>query len=785
MSEATCLLAWEKVMIRTMEYLFLAIFFCWMPLHANQTESHLLKTYQTARGMAKVNAAIHLAESFSNTHPDSAFFYANQAYKLSVTTHRKKNIAIALQEMGSAKSAMGEYHEAAEYFQRAYTLLRALKQEAAAEQSLKALVHTYAALKDTSNCIHYAQVYLELAASLQDSLNQIEALHYLTDCSLGQKDYGAALSYLYDQLRMLPQDAGMQRWETEYRLAEFYYHICAYDEADKQLATVIRSSSLSGEVNFLSKCFALRSATALAQQKDEVAAQFANISLEYAQTPSEKRNALMLLAQASLSGAKLKSASNALTQLSELSESLPEPKIKAQIASLQGQLALQQQDITHAMNHYNVASKHYSQAKMRPEELEMQIAISELRFAHYPGSTKAHWLDALVTAALSTGKIDLIKRAYKLRYQFYKTISPKRALDDINEYRLWADSLYTLNSNTQLHNAEILHKTESQQQELQRLSYAAELNDIKLTQQATRRKIIMIIVAMVGVFSGYVLLRYRAKRRQDILITESNMQLTRKHAELQRITSQQEALVKELELLNATKTKFFSIISHDLKNAFHSLRTGCRLLSSDIGDLDNATITLLSHELKSSSEKVYKLLENLLQWAASQLGSLAVNPQEIVIQRIIDEVFDLLDPFAQKKGVSLENRVDDTVRICVDANMFRSVIENLVYNALKFCNMSDSITIGVTCDETCCRISVTDTGIGMDQETMEKLFRLDQHITTPGTGQEKGSGLGLILCSEFVHKNKGKIWLDSTLGQGTTVYIELPRHCNEEACDEY
>lgn len=764
--------------------LYIAIFFIWMPLCASQRIDHLRSKYHSSHGVSHIHSAIQLAEEFLPSNPDSAFYYATRAYELSLKKNKKELTGKALYAMGTSQSARGKYHEASDYLLRSYTLLQAQKHNSVAQKCLKALVENYKTLQDTSRQAQYAQEYLDFAHSCNDTLAHLDALHHLTHCSLLHHDYETGLGLLYEQLHLLPPDATFQRWEIELQLAELYYQIEAYDNAEEHLEHVVQASRMTADKEFVRRCFSLRAKTAFAQQNVEYALQYARITLEYSHTAAQRAQTLIFLVEIALHDNDLNAASTYLQQAQNEIKTAPDLEQQAHIARLQARVAIASGSTAQAIQHYRNSAERYMQAQMHPEELEMQLAIVDLQLKSSPHQVRAVMLDDLITRATLLDDVSLIGQAYQLRYRYYMHSNPVRALDDINEYSMWVDSLRVLNSQKHLANMEVLHRSESQQQELQRLIYTAELNDAKLTRQNTKRNIVISVIAIIMVLSAFILLRYREKRKQDLAITENNLLLTRQHNELQKITTQQEVLVKDLERLNATKTKFFSIISHDLKNAFHSLRTGSKLLSSNIGELDNETITLLSHELKSSSEKVYTLLENLLQWAASQLGSLTVEPRNIEVNGLVEEIFARLEPYAQKKGIELKNRVPFHEYVYADENMMRSVIENLLYNALKFCTIADTITVDMTCRETCCRITVADTGIGIDKETMDKLFRLDHHITTPGTNKEKGSGLGLIVCSEFVHKNKGRIWLESALDEGTTVYVELPRSNNEVVCED-
>jgi signal transduction histidine kinase len=231
---------------------------------------------------------------------------------------------------------------------------------------------------------------------------------------------------------------------------------------------------------------------------------------------------------------------------------------------------------------------------------------------------------------------------------------------------------------------------------------------------------------------------------------------------------------KELGELNAMKDKFFSIIAHDLKGALQVQLSGSRLLSDRIQDIDKKTIKILGQELKKNTNNLFKLLENLLEWARIQTGRITHQPEALALQTIVDSCIDILSVNAKDKGIHISAQVPEEIVVRADKNMIQSVIHNLASNAIKFTRKDGEVKITAVKPNGFVEVAVSDTGVGIDEDRQKKLFRIDEHVTTAGTAEEKGSGLGLILCKEFVEKNGGKIWIESKKGKGTTVRLTLP-----------
>ncbi len=257
-------------------------------------------------------------------------------------------------------------------------------------------------------------------------------------------------------------------------------------------------------------------------------------------------------------------------------------------------------------------------------------------------------------------------------------------------------------------------------------------------------------------------------------------QFYRTHCVFSDITLQQKAeqtLIKSeqrLRELNATKDKFFSIIAHDLKNPFNDLMGFTQLLALNIEKYDKSKIEQFVKIIHQSSKLAYNLLENLLDWSRSQTGTLKFNPEKILINKLVDESIDLLESTAQNKNIQIYSEFDKGLSAFADKNMVKTIIRNLISNAIKYTNQGGHINIKSYSDNKVCKISVSDSGIGISEENIAKIFKIDESFSTIGTEREKGTGLGLILCKEFVEKNSGKLWVKSEPDKGSTFFFTLP-----------
>lgn len=231
----------------------------------------------------------------------------------------------------------------------------------------------------------------------------------------------------------------------------------------------------------------------------------------------------------------------------------------------------------------------------------------------------------------------------------------------------------------------------------------------------------------------------------------------------------------QLEELVATKDKFFNIIAHDLRGPFQSLIGLSELLAENMSAFTTEEIKDINETINKSAVGGFMLLENLLEWARTQTGHIEFNPQKINLHDILMDTFQIQSGPASNKQISLKLDVDKDLHVLADHNMAMTIFRNLVSNAIKFTHEGGAVSVRAAASLTHISILVADNGIGIAGEDMKKLFELDSKISTAGTANEKGSGLGLLLCKEFVTKNKGTISVESSLGKGTTFIIRLPR----------
>lgn len=272
----------------------------------------------------------------------------------------------------------------------------------------------------------------------------------------------------------------------------------------------------------------------------------------------------------------------------------------------------------------------------------------------------------------------------------------------------------------------------------------------------------------------------RKETEEELMRSYEEIQINRELVEenAAELAQLNEKLIQsEIELteMNASKDKFFSIVAHDLKSPFQGLIGFADILMEDFDEMETEQTKYFIKEINASTKNVYKLIEQLLDWSRIQLGKMPFEPENFFIVQSIEFILNLVKANAIKKEITISQSVPDGQLVFADEKMINSVFENLISNAIKFTKRNGKITISSVENDDKVILTVNDTGIGIDSEALDKIFRIDSNHTTKGTESESGTGLGLLLCKELIEKNGGSIQVQSQLGVGTSIIFSLPK----------
>jgi len=224
-----------------------------------------------------------------------------------------------------------------------------------------------------------------------------------------------------------------------------------------------------------------------------------------------------------------------------------------------------------------------------------------------------------------------------------------------------------------------------------------------------------------------------------------------------------------LQKINAEKDKFFSIVAHDLRGPLSAFVGATEIITEEVQNMSIEEIRDITNSMKTSATNIYNLLENLLEWSRLRRGGMTFIPEKINLKEKIITALEVLKETARKKQIDIAVSLSDGIQIIADIHMFETIIRNLISNAIKFTPSGGRVEIAAEAiDQYFALVRITDSGIGMPNELIENLFQIDKKTSRPGTDGESSTGLGLLLCKEFIEKNGGKITVLSEVGKGST-----------------
>ena len=276
---------------------------------------------------------------------------------------------------------------------------------------------------------------------------------------------------------------------------------------------------------------------------------------------------------------------------------------------------------------------------------------------------------------------------------------------------------------------------------------------------------------------------------QNILLHQSNREISnlqrdliKKTHTLENTLSKLNEVNQELNKTNADKDRFMQILGHDLRSPFTTLIGFSGLLANNLHKYDIDKIDNYVGLIQKTAKRTYDLLEDLLLWSKSQSGKIPFEPQEIYLHEMCKQIIETLEENANAKKITIQSMVSEELVLIADLNMLKTIIRNLISNAIKFSYENGQINIFAQSGQFETIVTVFDNGVGMNEEDQLKLWKMTSQHTTLGTAKEKGTGLGLMLCKEFVENHNGRIWVESKVGEGCAFKFTIPAKTEIHNC---
>ena len=609
----------------------------------------------------------------------------------------------------------------------------------------------YALLKP-GKLIHYGKMALILSEKLNLKNDELIAINNIGDGFLNLNDLEEAIKYYLKALKIneeLGNTAGIIK--SYFNLSEVYSLLNNNELAEEYLKKSLELSKNYSQIDNLQMAYNNLGNFYCQLFKNEDALKNFQKSLELS---IENNDTVGMAASYNNMGNVYKNIENneeALKYYLKANKIFIEMNDPFYIAGSFGNIAIiysAMQDEENALKYFSKAFELRKTYKLNRGIPKLICNIAQLYYVQNDFEKSLQYLDtALMYAKMTKSDEDIFRIYYYYSELYLINEDYQRSLNYYKFFTAKKDSLFTIESSKKIADMQVKYDTQKKEKENELLRKESQI-------QKYYRNFLILISLLILIIAIITFNRYLLKKRTNKLLSEKK---------------------KQLEILNATKDKFFSIIAHDLKNPFGTLLSVSQLLANNYYELSEEHKIKIIQTINNSAKLTYNLLENLLHWSVSQQGSMTFDPTKICINDVIADANSLLQLNLEKKNIKLNANFKKDFYGFADRNMLATVFRNLLSNAIKFSHENGEITISIEEMGENNIISFRDTGIGISEKDLQKLFKIEVNNASIGKSKEKGTGLGLILCKEFISKNNGKIWVESKSEIGSTFFVSIPK----------
>ena len=754
--------------------------FCGININGTELDSLQNKIAQL-EGREKVDFLNSLASANNNFDSDVELKFAQQALNLSENLSYSLGLVTALKNLGDINSLNEETRSALNQYKRALEISKKIKDRILIAELNYKIGRAYEQQNDFSNSNKYFLSALEEYRYLRDDKNIFLTLAKLAGVLTERGKFESAKDYFIAAIDM--NLSGIDPALEADLYCDFGSMYFKWGNLDKALDYHQKCLTIRHDIKDDSKIIVSLNSIGLiysAWKKFDVAEDFfakAKSISEKANLQKGKAYSLVNIAKVSQQKGNFEDALSNFEKALNIFEEINEQK-----------------GVQYALIGYGNLLKEIGKNYQALKYFKRLLAISEERndksnvaLALYKIGVIYKSTNSIVQAVQNFNKsIDIAKveNDKDLLLENYKEISESSELlgniDDALKYsRLYSamkDSIVNEISMSRMAEVKSNLAMMKSKKEIESLQQNNLVQSLELESQSKQRNFLFFVTVVVILISSFVYYRYFIKSKTNEVIMAQKNKLDLLNKELNRKNTYLTESESKLKYLNGTKDKFFSIISHDLKNPFSTLMGYSDLLSEYFDDFSNEEKKSIISEIQNSTHRAYSLLENLLQWSKSQRGELQMLPERIDLSIIVSDTLTNLHEDAHKKNIKLISEICEQTYALADYTTLASVVKNLLSNSIKFTNEGGEVKISAVEKGELIEVNVSDNGVSISEEDIDKLFRIDVHHTTIGVAAEKGTGLGLVLCKEFVEKNGGKIWVESESGKGSEFKFTIPKY---------
>jgi signal transduction histidine kinase len=673
----------------------------------------------------KVRVLNQLAVKLQRNQSDKALLYAKQALELSESCHFTLGKALTLQTFGIIYYSQTNFNKSQTYHQYALHLFQSLDDKENGATELR-----YLGLVDV-NQSRYSQALekyeqalkifreLKVQSGIADCYGNIATVHNF----LG--DYQKAIQFSFKSLEYREKVGKTDGIGYSYNSIGFLYtklhkYVLALNYLEKAHTIAVKNNDRLGQV------FPL-----------------INIGEVYRVWGDEGK------------------ATTYLTQALILSEQLHHQSGLFQANDKLGLIARKKGKLAQALNYQLKALAICEQLKNKEGLTTVLNHIGQVYFEQKAYAKALGYYQKSLLVAQEIGSKPSIKECYLYIAQtHYRLTQFEQSARFYELYQGTQDTLFNELSERVIGEIQQKYEAEKKAGEFKILQQEKQIQELALAKGRNFRNFLLFIVALVIMILVLAIYLYFIKSRGNRELKQINQQLLDSEANLQQ--------------LNATKDKLFSIVSHDLRGPINTFSGFLKIQAAYPDSFTEAEMKDFIRKMDTSVKNLSGLLNNLLHWSLSQMGHIEFAPERLQLESVVEDNLTLLEENAQIKKVSLEMRVSEGTSVVADRNMLDIVLRNLINNAIKFSHQDGKVYVYAQQFEQFAEISVVDTGVGITSERMEGLFHTQNAHSTRGTANEPGTGLGLLLCREFVERCGGNIQVKSELNEGTTFIFTLP-----------
>jgi len=754
--------------------LFLSIFTIEDPCLAQTTDKidSLKMQLNDTEEKTHVDLLNQISREFWQNNYDSAYFYAQEALKISAEIRYDKGIADAYNRIGNIWYFRQSYDSAMHYYQKALTLRKEQKEPHSIAGIYNNIAILYVAKKQMDIAIefyHKAYEASRIGKNSDDMLIYANSLAFIYESN---NNYTKAIEY-YLLTQNIAHDNSKKLEEAiaSQNISNIYRSINAYDKALEYSIKALKIFESTENIQGVSTAYNSIGIIHKDLGNLDKAIEYYQKALAIDQTNNFTQNMSAVFNNLGIiyddKGDKLK----ALEYYKKSIAYDNEENIRGKATALNN-IGL----IQHDLGNQEKALENLLKSLALSEEISAEYSIAntcnniaKVYITENKTALAQNFLDRALSIAKQIKALPLQEEAYQLLGKLKeKQKRHNEALFFYKEYTRIHDSIYQQRMNQNIAETQVKFETETVEQENEILRKDNEIQKLAIQKQKVIKNLLFGFTALILALLTLIYSRFTLKKQTTSLLKKKNHELKKANKKL----AASESNLKEL---NATKDKFFSIIAHDLKNPFQALLGFSEIIYSRAHDLTPEELEEYAKAINDSAQNLFNLLGNLLQWSRTQLGSTNIKPEPILLEKAIKEVTETLSISAKEKNILIQIDIPDGIQVMVDKNALLSVLRNLISNAIKFTYPKGNITImALSTKPEIVEIAVKDSGKGIAPKDLDKLFKIDSNFSTKGTANEQGTGLGLILSKELINKSGGEISAESEEGIGSIFRFTLP-----------